>query len=105
MGTKDVYNHAKKGQLIFKKTMAIFKIQMHKKSFFENVFDLTSFSQDLGLFFLDFFFFGYIFFRTLFPVILLPDTLFATSHTILGKKVAGIQNRGLLFSVTFFLRT
>ena len=78
MGTKDVYNHAKKGAIDIKKNthMAIFKVQMHKKSlFYENVLDLTSFSQDIGLYFLCFFFFGYIFFRTLFPVILFP-TLF-----------------------------
>ena len=34
MRTKDVYNHAKKEQLILKAPMAIFKVQMHKKVFF-----------------------------------------------------------------------
>ena len=34
MGTKNDYNNAKKGQLILKTLMAIFKIQRHKKIFF-----------------------------------------------------------------------
>ena len=39
------------GQLILKTPMAIFKVQMHKKVFFdENVLVLNSFSQYLGLF-------------------------------------------------------
>ena len=68
MGTKDIYNHGKKGAIDIKTPMAIFKIQMHrKKKCYEKVLELTSFSQDLGLLFLGFFFFGYIFFRTLFP--------------------------------------
>ena len=45
MVTKDVYNHAKQDADALKKS-----------SFYENVSDLTSFSQDLR-----FFFFGYIF--------------------------------------------
>jgi len=31
MGTKDIYNHAKKGAIDIKTPMAIFKIQMHRK--------------------------------------------------------------------------
>ena len=75
MGTKDVYNHAKKGQLILKLPMTTFKIQMHKKIFFfyENVLDLTSFSQDLGLVFL-------VFFLDIFSVILFSNLLTAP-HT------------------------
>ena len=68
METKDVYNHAKKEQLIIKKHPCVYsKYRCIEKSlFYENVLDLTSFSQDLELF-LGFFFFGYIFFRTEFP--------------------------------------
>ena len=50
MGTKDVYNYAKNGHLILKTPLAIFKIQMNKSLFYENVLDLTSILQDLGLF-------------------------------------------------------
>ena len=72
-----------------------------KKPFYENVLYLTSFSQDLGIFF-SFFFFGYIFLRTFFPVILFPETLFtADPNSILGKKVPGIQNTGLHFQRHF----
>ena len=42
-----------------------------KVLFYENILDLTSFSQNLGLFL-----FGYIFFISLDPVILFPGTLF-----------------------------
>ena len=53
----------KKGVIDIKNIrLAIFKVDMCKKFFFyENDLDLTSFSQDLGLFP------GYIFVRTLFP--------------------------------------
>ena len=64
-----------------------------KKPFYENVLYLTSFSQDLGIFFSFFFFF---------PVILFPETLFtADPNSILGKKVPGIQNTGLHFQRHF----
>ena len=68
MGTKDVYNHA---LTTLKTPMAIFKIQMHREKgiFYEKVFDLTSFSQGLGLFCLVFFF------GTFYPVILFSETV------------------------------
>ena len=87
MGTKDVYNHAKKGQ---------FKIQI-KSIFYENVLELISFSQDFGLLFLGFFFFGYIFFWTLFLVILFPETLLIGSPRTFFKKVPEFKNSGFYF--------
>ena len=79
MGTKDVYNHGKNGQLILKTPGWLYsKYRCVKKPFYENVLYLTSFSQDLGIFFSFFFFF---------PVILFPETLFtADPNSILGKK-------------------
>ena len=51
MGTKDVNNHAKKGQLILKTPLDIFNMQMlSKKNLYKNVSDFTLFSQNLGLF-------------------------------------------------------
>ena len=82
----------KKGQLILKTPITEFKIQMQRKNYFyENVSDLTSFSQDLGLYFV-----RYVFFRTLFPVILFPEAFWQPSY-ILGKRVPGIKNSGLYF--------
>ena len=44
-GTKDVYNHAKKGAIDIETPLDIFNMQMlRKKSFYKNVSDLTSFS-------------------------------------------------------------
>ena len=57
----------KKVQLILKTPLALFNTQkQRKKSFYENVSDLTSF-----------FFFEYIFFMSLIPMILFPETLLA----------------------------
>ena len=74
MGTKDVYYHAKKRAIDIKTPLVIFNMQK-KVLFIKNVSDLTSFSQDYGLFF----------FRTLISVILFPETFF-----ILGKKAPRI---------------
>ena len=70
-------NMIKKGQLIQKHPW-IYSICrcLEKKSFYKNVSDLTSFSQDIGLFF----------FRTLIPVFLFPETLLAAPIFFLEKK-------------------
>ena len=49
---------------------------LEKKSFYKNVSDLTSFSQNLGLFF----------FRTLIPLILFPETVLSAPIDYLGTK-------------------
>ena len=68
MGTKDVYNYAKKGAIDFKNTPGHiqFNMQLHRKKvlFIKKAQDLNNF-------------FGYIFFRTLIPVILFDETLLA----------------------------
>ena len=56
MGTKDVYNHAKKEEIVNKNTHCyINNTDAYKNLFKINVLDFTSFSQDSGLFFLVFF--------------------------------------------------
>ena len=71
MGIKDAYNFTTMGKkrLDNKTPLAILNMQMHRRKvlFYENVSDLTSFLQDLELFFLVFFF-GFIFLITLIPV-------------------------------------
>ena len=90
MGTKDVYYHAKKRAIDIKTPLVIFNMQK-KVLFIKNVSDLTSFSQDYGLFFLqdfnfcdliswDVFYFREkssknLKLRTLFPVTFCPRTL------------------------------
>ena len=72
--------------------------RMHKqKLFYKNVLDLTSFSQDLGLFFLVFF--VYIFFRTFFP-----ETLLAAPILFWEKKSQESKTQDFIFSVKFFFR-
>ena len=72
---------------------------IEEKFFYENVSDLISFLQDLGLLFLFFFSFGFIFFRTLIPVILFPETLLAASmHIILGKNSRESKTQDFIFS-------
>ena len=87
MGTKDVYTNAKEGQLILKNTrMAIFKVQMRKKVFFMKIFlDLTSFSQDLGLF-LGFFFLRIYYHQDFISCDLISWNFIDSPHNILGKK-------------------
>ena len=52
MGTKDVNNHAKKGQLKLKTTLDIFNMQMlsKKNPFLKNVSDWNSFLQAAPIF-------------------------------------------------------
>ena len=98
MGTKDVYNHAKKGSIGIKTQGWLYsKVQMSKKYFLWKLLRLDLIFTRFEPFFLGFFFLGYIFFRTLFPVILFPKNLTGSPHSNLGKKVPGIQNTGLYF--------
>ena len=102
MGTKNVYNYAKKGLLIFKTPMAIFKIQMQKKVFFYgNILDLPSFSQELGLF-SRVFFSSDIFSLGLYSCDLISWDFIVRPHTILGKKIPRNPKHRTLFPMTFF---
>ena len=76
-GNKGCLQQRKNMGLILKTPLAVLDMQMHQKSpFYENISDLTLFSQTWD-FFSCFFLFGFIFFRTLTPVILFPETLLA----------------------------
>ena len=76
-GNKGYLQSSKKGAIYIMNTYGCIKNTDAKKNlFYETVLDLTSFLQDLGLFFL-FFFLPIYFCRTLFPVILFPETLLA----------------------------
>ena len=68
MGTKDVYNHAKKRVIDIKNIHGYILSTEAKKSifFYENVLHLTSILQDLGLYFLGFFLSSHIFSSGLF---------------------------------------
>ena len=82
MVTKDVYNHAKNG-LDISNTPSYIQYADLLKKIHENVSDLTSFLQDLGLFSMLFFLRIY-FLSTSIPVILFPETLLAAYYPIPG---------------------
>ena len=88
---KGFLQSCKKGVLNIKNTrFAIFKVQIHKKSFYENYLDLTSLSQDLGLFFRIYFLLDFIYWQ--------PSYYFM-------KKLPWNPKHRTLYPVTFFPRT
>ena len=87
IGNKDVYNHAKKGQLILNHSDGyIPSTDALNSLFYKNILDFTRFRT----FFLGFFLIFFYFYQDFIPVILFPETLLtaANHHTIIiiGKK-------------------
>ena len=86
---------SKKGAIYIMNTYGCIKNTDAKKNlFYENVLDLTSFLQDLGLFFL-FFFSSDIILQDFISCDLISWDIIGSPQTILGKQVLGIQNTGL----------
>ena len=98
-GTKDVYNHAKRGQLILKTPIAIFKIQIHKKVFFiKRSLTWPHFYKTFSWFF---FVLRIYLLQDFISCDLISWDFIGSLHTILGKKS---QNTGFYLLWHFFQR-
>ena len=102
---ESMFTTMQKRSLIFKTHLAIFNMQMQKKKspFYENVLDLTLFSQDLELFFLVFFLRTY--FLQDFNSCDLYFLRLYWQSLILGEKNSQESKTQNFFPVTFCPRT